>query len=118
MKVVIAGGTTFDSIDHMNICLDDIVDDIETVVSGRGYGADALAEVFAIQNALDLELYPANWGRYGANAGYNRWVKVFETQNIEQVFLFWDGKSSGTRTLKKLCEQFEIPFEMFYYECE
>ena len=36
MKVIIAGGTTFDSMDHMNLCLDDMVDEIETIVSGRG----------------------------------------------------------------------------------
>lgn len=116
MKVVIAGGTTFDSMDHMNLCLDDMVDEIETIVSGRGYGADALAEVFAIQHGIDLELFPSNWGRYGSNAGYNRWVKVFETQNIDQVILFWDGKSKGTKTLRYLAKEFDIPCEIFYYE--
>lgn len=116
MKVIIAGGSTFDSIEHMTLCLDDVVEEIETVVSGRGYGADALAEVFAMQNALDLELFPANWGKYGANAGYDRWLKVFETQNIDQVFLFWDGRSKGTKTLKDLAKEFNIPCELFYYE--
>lgn len=116
MKVIIAGGSTFDSIDYMNVCLDDMVDEIEVVVSGRGYGADALAEVFAIRNGLDLELFPANWGKYGANAGYDRWVRVFETQNIDQIILFWNGKSKGTKTLKELAKIYNVPCEMFYYE--
>ena len=77
---------------------------------------EALAEVFAIQHGIDLELFPSNWGRYGSNAGYNRWVKVFETQNIDQVILFWDGKSKGTKTLKDLAKEFDIPCELFYYE--
>ena len=116
MKVIIAGGSTFDSIDYMNVCLDDMVDEIEVVVSGRGYGADALAEVFAIRNGLDLELFPANWGKYGANAGYDRWVRVFETQNIDEIILFWNGKSKGTKTLKELAKVYNVPCEMFYYE--
>ena len=116
MKVIIAGGSTFDSIDYMNVCLDDMVEEIDVVVSGRGYGADALAEVFAIRNGLDLELFPANWGKYGANAGYDRWVRVFETQNIDQIILFWNGKSKGTKTLKELAKIYNVPCEMFYYE--
>ncbi len=116
MRVIIAGGSTFDSLDYMNRCLTTLKNEIDAVIAGRGYGADNLAEIFAVQNGLDLELFPANWGRYGKEAGYRRWLKVFEDQNIDRVFLFWNGKSKGTKVLKDLAKMLDIPCDMFYYE--
>ena len=116
MRVIIAGGSTFDSLDYMNECLDPIKSEIDTVISGRGYGADNIAEIFAVQNGFDLELFPSNWGKHGSDAGYIRWNKVFKNQNVDQVILFWDGKSAGTKTLKNLAKEFAIPYQMYYYE--
>ena len=116
MRVIIAGGSTFDSLDYMNKCLESLKEDIEVVISGRGWGADKLAETFSSQHGIDLELFPANWGKHGEDAGYIRWNKVFSTQGVNRVFLFWDGKSKGTKTLKKLSEEYDIPCEIFYYE--
>lgn len=116
MRVIIAGGSTFDSLDYMNQCLKNMREDIEVVISGRGWGADKLAETFACQHGIDLELFPANWGKYGEDAGYVRWNKVFSTQGVDRVVLFWDGKSKGTKTLKTLSEEYDIPCEIFYYE--
>ena len=116
MRVIIAGGSTFDSLQYMTRCLRDFTPEISTVISGRGYGADNLAEAFAISNGLDLELFPANWGKYGKDAGYHRWIKVFENQYVDKVFLFCNGKSKGTKVLKTLSEVLEIPYDIFYYE--
>lgn len=116
MKVIIAGGNTFDSLELMETILEGMVENISVIVSGRGYGADHLAESFALKNAIDLELFPANWGKYGRNAGYDRWLKVFQTQNIDRVVLFWNGKSPGTKKLIDLSKQFDIPCDVYYYE--
>ena len=116
MRVIIAGGSTFDSLDYMNKCLNYMKEDIEVVISGRGWGADKLAETFACQHGIDLELFPANWGRYGEDAGYVRWSKVFSSQGVDKAILFWDGQSDGTKTLKILSEEYDIPCEIFYYE--
>ena len=116
MRVIIAGGSTFDSLDYMNKCLSYLRESIEVVISGRGWGADKKAETFAAQHGMDLELFPANWGRYGEDAGYVRWSKVFSTQNIDKVILFWNGKSPGTKVLKLLADEHGIPCEIYYYE--
>lgn len=116
MRVIIAGGGTFDSLDYMNKCLGYLKKDIDVVISGRGWGADKLAETFASQNGIDLELFPANWGKYGEDAGYVRWDKVFSAQGVDKVILFWNGKSEGTKTLKILAKEYGIPCEIFYYE--
>jgi len=121
MRVIIAGGSTFDSLDYMNKCLDDMRVNMfwkttGTIISGRGWGADKLAEIFAAQHGIDLELFPSNWGKYGSDAGYIRWEKVFSGQNVDRVILFWDGKSEGTKTLKTLAKEHDIPCDIFYYE--
>ena len=116
MRVIIAGGSTFDSLDYMNRCLDQIRENIDTVISGRGWGADKLAEIFAAQHGIDLELFPSNWGKHGSDAGYVRWDKVFSGQNVDRVILFWDGKSEGTKTLRELAKHYDIPYDIFYYE--
>ena len=116
MRVIIAGGSTFDSLDYMNKCLARVKKDIEVIMSGRGWGADKLAENFASQHGIDLELFPANWGKYGEDAGYVRWNKVFSSQGVDRVILFWDGKSEGTKTLTILAKEYDIPCEIFYYE--
>lgn len=116
MKVIIAGGSSFDDYELMQDSLEDQIEKIQTIVSGRSFGADALAEKLAFQHAIDLELFPANWGKHGENAGYDRWVKVFETQKIDKVFLFWDGKSKGTKVLRDLAKRFDVTYELYYYE--
>lgn len=116
MRVIIAGGSTFDSLDYMNKCLSHITKSADAIISGRGWGADKLAETFACQHGIDLELFPANWGKHGEDAGYVRWDKVFSHQGVDRVYLFWDGKSEGTKTLKTLSEEYDIPCEIFYYE--
>ena len=116
MKVVIAGGSTFDDVKFMAECIEHHIDDIDVIVSGRSFGADAVAEKLANRYAIDLELFPANWGKYGEDAGYDRWIKVFETQNIGRVILFWNGTSEGTKTLKLLAIEFDIPCDLYYYE--
>ena len=116
MRVIIAGGSTFDSLDYMNKCLAQTRENIDTVISGRGWGADKLAETFAAQHGIDLELFPANWGRYGEDAGYVRWNKVFSGKNVDKVILFWDGKSPGTKSLKILAKEHDIAYDIFYYE--
>ena len=88
MKVVIAGGTTFDSMDHMNLCLDDMVDEIETIVSGRGYGADALAEVFAIQHGIDKRR--DNWEGLARVAYQHKVVVVVVRGMIHFIYASWD----------------------------
>jgi len=116
MKVIIAGGSTFEDLNFMLDSIQHELDDISIIVSGRSFGADAIAEKLASSYAKDLELFPANWGKYGENAGYDRWLKVFKTQDIDKVILFWNGKSLGTKTLKILAREFDIPCDVYYYE--
>ncbi|KKK86431.1 hypothetical protein LCGC14_2763330, partial [marine sediment metagenome] len=39
------------------------------VIHGAARGADSLADLYARQNGLETEVYPADWDKYGKGAG-------------------------------------------------
>lgn len=98
MKVIIAGSRTF--FDYKMLCeyadfkLSNISDDIE-IVSGGAAGADRLGEKYAKDHGYSLHVFPADWDRYGRQAGYIRNVQMAEY--ADALIAFWDGRSKGTK---------------------
>lgn len=72
--------------------------DIE-IVSGGASGTDAMAERYAHDHGYSLQIFPAEWSRYGKRAGYvrnremNSYISTFTDHG---VIAFWDGSSRGT----------------------
>jgi YspA, cpYpsA-related SLOG family len=64
------------------------------VLSGHAMGVDRLGEQWAEDNGVVVELYPAEWGKYGKSAGYKR--NVLMADNADALVAVWDGKSRGT----------------------
>lgn len=76
LRMVVAGSRT---IGHYPIVADIIEDAIDqfgispsTIISGHARGVDSLAEKWAKQNGVKVELHPADWDRYGKAAGHIR----------------------------------------------
>jgi hypothetical protein len=69
--------------------------EITSVVSGIARGADTLGIMYAHNNSLLLDKYPADWNKYGKSAGPGRNAKMAE--NAEALIALWDGKSKGTK---------------------
>lgn len=67
------------------------------VVSGGAHGADSLAERYAETKGLRLDVYSAEWARYGKAAGPMR-NKVM-ADKVDLVVAFWDGTSRGTANM-------------------
>ena len=70
MKVIVAGSRSFR--DYKVLCkvLDEM--EITTIISGGARGADKLGERYAKERGMSLEQYPAQWDRYGNQAGFIR----------------------------------------------
>lgn len=69
-----------------------------TVISGGAPGADKLAEAFAEELGLPLEVIRPEWvkdGQYHGWAGFARNTEIVE--NATHVIAFWDKKSKGTK---------------------
>lgn len=65
------------------------------IVSGHAKGADAFGEKYAKDEGFDLEIFPADWKKFGKAAGFRRNEQMAEF--ADALIAFWDGKSHGTK---------------------
>lgn len=88
--------------------------DIE-IVSGGASGTDAMAERYARELGYSLQIFPADWSRYGKRAGYvrNREMHAYISTFAERgVIAFWDGTSKGTAQSFALAKEFDNPIRI------
>jgi hypothetical protein len=107
-KVVIAGSRGFSNYKLLKETCDKYLREKKKthnviVVSGHARGADTLGEKYASDEDLDLEIYPADWKKYGKSAGFMRNEQM---ANIaDAVIAFWNGESHGTKHMIDIAEE-------------
>jgi YspA, cpYpsA-related SLOG family len=67
--------------------------EISKIVSGGAKGADSLAEKYAYENNLPVEIFKPDWS-LGRHAGFIRNKTIVE--HSDTLIAFWDGVSKGT----------------------
>lgn len=95
------------------------------IISGGAKGADKFGETYAIDRKLGLEIMPAKWkiedintwkgpsrynehlGYYDPTAGHKRNAEMAKV--ADEVILFWDGKSKGTKGMYDEAIRRELP---------
>ena len=65
-----------------------------TVVSGGARGVDTWAALAARKRGLQVQVFEADWQRFGKSAGYIRNRSIIDS--VDGVVAFWDGNSRGT----------------------
>ena len=95
MKVIVAGSRNISSYELVKDAIENSGFDADTVVSGCAQGVDKLGEQWAKNNNKKVQRFPANWEKYGKQAGFLRNVQMAE--NADALVAVWDGKSSGTK---------------------
>jgi len=101
VKVIIAGGRDFDDrallFKHLDRLMVDAwkPDGWTKVLSGAARDADALGEFWATQREIAVELFPADWNKFGKSAGVRRNEDMAAAAQV--LVAFWDGQSRGTR---------------------
>jgi len=90
MKVLIVGSrelnfSNFISLNTEKEIVFDIIDKftpesskIDSIVSGGAKGVDEYAEMYADLEAINFELFVADWDRHGKSAGYRRNLEMVE----------------------------------------
>ena len=115
MKIVIGGCRDYHDYDafceFVDRCLEELRQDV-TVLSGHCSGVDAMAERYAAERGLGVEIYAAEWDKYGRAAGPVRNKKMVEQSDA--VIAFWDRVSKGTRSLIRYAEQQGKPLFIKY----
>ncbi len=101
---------------YIDLCIDNLKKKYTLVfVSGGCSGADFLGEKYDLNNNYFLEIYKAEWSKYGKMAGPLRNKRMAE---IGDYFIcFWDGKSKGTKNLIENVRIKNKPLRIKYIDC-
>ena len=121
IRIIVAGSRNFTDTEYVHAKLDEFIsslqeggNDIDKIVfvSGCCRGVDAAGEAYANLNGYELMRFPANWGKYGRGAGPIRneeMVSYVSTPGVKGYLVaFWDGKSSGTRSVIGLARSHDV----------
>lgn len=73
------------------------------IIHGGAKGADSLADRWAVVNWTGLEVYPADWNKYGKSAGYIRNKQMLVEGKPDLVVAFPGGK--GTAMMVKIARE-------------
>ena len=84
------------------------------VVSGHARGADTLGEKYAQDEGFTLEIYPAQWKKFGKRAGYRRNEQMAEV--ADALIAFWDGSSKGTKHMIDIMNEKNLLVRVVEYE--
>lgn len=85
---------------------------IGTVIHGGARGADRIADELAAELGYSVEIYPADWDRYGKAAGHRRNAEMVATKP-DVVLAFPIGLSPGTRGCIELARRAGIPVRIY-----
>lgn len=93
MKIAIVGSRDWPNakavIDYINALPPHTV-----IVSGGALGVDTFAEIAAKRQGLSVEVYRADWAKYGKRAGMMRNADIVNA--ADRVVAFWHRQSRGT----------------------
>lgn len=115
-KVVVAGGRDFEDYSLLEAKLDYLLVNYlphVQIVSGKASGADALGERYAAARGLSVAEFPADWKTHGKAAGPIRNREM--AKYADAVIVFWDGVSRGTKNMRELAQQYQLPLKTVYY---
>lgn len=117
-KVIIAGSRGFGNYQLLkkkcNYILSKKRDEYNIVIiSGGANGADKAGEKYAKDEKFDLEVYPANWKKYGKSAGFRRNEQMGEI--ADALIAFWDGESHGTKHMIDIATKKGIEVNVINY---
>lgn len=115
MKVIIAGGRTFNDYNLLCQICDkalSLQNEVE-IVSGTANGADKLGEKYAKEKGCPVKHFPADWDKYGKSAGYKRNEEM--AKYADALIAFWNGKSKGTKHMIDLAKRYELKVKVVIF---
>ena len=112
MKTAIIGSRTFNDYAYLKEKMK-LFPSITKIISGGAKGADKLAEKYAEECGLEIQIIIPEWGKHGKSAGIARNRVIVE--NADLIIAFWDGKSAGTRSSVDYAKKLGKKVRVFIY---
>ena len=116
MRLAIVGSRTFDDYDIFLQYIEKFLQlhyGNHTVISGGAKGADRLAKIFAQTWEREYIEFPADWNKYGKQAGFIRNQQIVDAADM--ILAFWDGKSRGTKDTIDKARRAKKPTFIVYF---
>jgi len=89
---------------------------IEVVIEGEAPGADTLGRIWAELHGIPVEQFPADWTRYGREAGPKRNKQMLDEGKPDFVVGFIDkpkAESRGTNNMISQAGKRDVPYEWY-----
>jgi hypothetical protein len=109
MKLIIAGGrscTDFQGVLEAFNIFSGLYGYPEEIISGGASGVDKIGEKIADQLNIKLIQFPALWELFGKAAGPKRNEEMADY--ADALLLYWDGKSRGSKNMKKCAKKHNL----------
>lgn len=101
MRLIIAGSRDVTpnlyTLDDYAVSAEAAWGEITTILVGGARGTDQIAETWARDVGLHVEVHPADWTRHGRSAGPRRNREM--ARQADALLAFWDQKSRGTENM-------------------
>jgi len=119
VDLAIVGSRIFENYPEFLVIMDTYlqiarIEKIDKIVSGGANGVDTLAERYARENNIPVQIFHADWDKYGKAAGMIRNKSIWKNANYGLAI--WDGISRGTKNSIEIAEKSGIPIIVFDFE--
>lgn len=108
-RILVCGGRDYGNRERLFSILDvaHAANPIIDLIVGGAPGADSLAREWATERSVKLDLYPADWDRYGKAAGPIRNQQMLDEGKPHLVIAFPGGR--GTADMVKRADAAGVP---------
>jgi predicted Rossmann fold nucleotide-binding protein DprA/Smf involved in DNA uptake len=111
MKVAIIGSRNYAKL-HLVQKMVEVLPPGCILISGGARGVDTIAEKAARSRGLTVQVFPAEWRKYGRGAGIRRNRDIIAHADV--VLAFWNGISPGTEHSIQLAKSLGKPVQVFH----
>lgn len=111
-RVIIAGSRNFNDFELLEKKMLHFLQNQKNVVvlCGGARGADDLGRQFAEKHGFAVEMFPADWKKFGKRAGVLRNREMARTAS--GCVVFWDGQSKGSANMIEEAKRAGVPLRI------
>lgn len=117
-NVGIVGSRDYPRLDQVKSCVEMLKASLDNfqIISGGARGVDTAAVEAAKELDIPYDVIEAEWDIYGKAAGMHRNREL--VRMCDELFIFWDGQSPGTRNVIDLCSKSNVSYTIYRAEMD